>query len=100
MKRRRYTEEQIVPIPREHEAGASVPGIARHHDVAENTIYRWKSKFGDMQVSEAKWFGNLLPKQKLAPFDLDSTSARHHNRGGLSEHLRVHEWSTSSLICE
>ena len=45
MKRKRYTEEQIISILKEHEAGASVPDIARRHGVAENTIYRWKSKF-------------------------------------------------------
>lgn len=50
----RYTEEQIILILKEHEAGASVPDIARRHGVAENTVYRWKSKFGGMEVSEAK----------------------------------------------
>lgn len=40
MKRKRYTEEQIISMLKEHEAGASVPDIARRHDVAENTIYR------------------------------------------------------------
>jgi len=38
----------------QHEAGAPVPDLARRHGVAENTIYRWKSKFGGMEVSEAK----------------------------------------------
>jgi putative transposase len=54
MKRKRYTEEQIISILKEHEAGASVPDLSRRHGVAENTIYRWKSKFGGMEVSEAK----------------------------------------------
>ena len=54
MKRKRYTEEQIISILKEHEAGASVPELARRHGVAENTLYRWKSKFGGMEVSEAK----------------------------------------------
>lgn len=54
MKRKRYTEEQTISTPKEHEAGASVPDIARRHGVAENTVYRWKSKFGGMEVSEAK----------------------------------------------
>lgn len=54
MKRKRYTEEQTISILKEHEAGASVPDIARRHGVAENTVYRWKSKFGGMEVSEAK----------------------------------------------
>ena len=54
MKRKRYTEEQIIRILKEHEAGASAPEISRRHGIAENTIYRWKSKFGGMEVSEAK----------------------------------------------
>jgi len=54
MKRKRYTEEQIIRILKEHEAGASVPDISRRHGIAENTIYRWKSKFGGMEVSDAK----------------------------------------------
>jgi len=54
MKRKRFTEEQIISILKEHEAGARVPDLSRHHGVAENTIYRWKSKYGGLEVSEAK----------------------------------------------
>ena len=54
MKRRRFTEEQIITILKEHEAGSTVVDLARHHGVAENTIYRWKSKYGGMEVSDAK----------------------------------------------
>ena len=54
MKRKRYTEEQILSILEEHEVGASVPARSGRHSVVENTLYRWKSKFGGMEVSEAK----------------------------------------------
>ena len=54
MKRKSLTEEQIITILKEHEAGSSVVDLARHHGVAENTIYRWKSKYGGMEVSDAK----------------------------------------------
>ena len=54
MKRKRYAEEQIISILKEVDAGASVPDVSRRHGIAENTIYRWKSKFGGMEVSEAK----------------------------------------------
>lgn len=54
MKRKRYTEEQIISILKAHEAGASVADLSRCHGVVENTIYRWKSKYGGMEVSEAK----------------------------------------------
>ena len=54
MKRKRYSEEKIISILKEHQAGASVPELARRYGVTENTLYRWKSKFGGMEVSEAK----------------------------------------------
>lgn len=54
MKRKRFSEEQIISVLKEHEAGARVPDLARRHGVSENTIYRWKSKFGGLEVSEAK----------------------------------------------
>ena len=47
-KRKRYTEEQGNSSLNEHEAGASVPDLLRRHRVAENTIGRWRSKFGGM----------------------------------------------------
>jgi transposase-like protein len=46
MKRKRYSEEKIISILEEHQAGASVPALLRLYGIAENTIYRWKSKFG------------------------------------------------------
>jgi putative transposase len=54
MKRKRFTEEQIITILKENEAGSTVVDLARHHGAAENTIYRWKSKYGGMEVSDAK----------------------------------------------
>jgi putative transposase len=81
MKRKRYTEEQIISILKEYEAGASVPGIARRHGVAENTIYRWKSKFGGMEVSEAKRLRaleaeNAKLKRLLGEAELDKTALK------------------------
>ncbi len=59
MKRKWHTEEQIISILKVHEASAFVPDIARRHGVAENTVYRWKSKVGGMEASGAKRLGEL-----------------------------------------
>ena len=52
--KRRFSEEQIIGVLREQEAGGVVKEIIRRHGVSEQTFYRWKSKFGGMEVSEAK----------------------------------------------
>ena len=54
MKRARYTEEQIVGILTEHEAGAKCADLCRKHGMSEGTFYAWKSKYGGMTLSDAK----------------------------------------------
>ena len=54
MKGKRYTEEQIIGILKEHEAGMPAQDVIRKHGIDNGTFYRWKSKFGGMEVSEAK----------------------------------------------
>jgi putative transposase len=54
MKRSRFSEEQIIGILKEHEAGVSVADLCRKHGVSDASIYKWKAKFGVMEVSEAK----------------------------------------------
>lgn len=81
MKRKQYREEKIISILKEHEAGASVPELARRHGVAENTIYRWKSKFGGMDVSDAKKLRaleqeNQKLKRLLAEAELDKAALK------------------------
>ena len=54
MKRSRFTEEQIIGILRESEAGAKTADLCRRHGISTATFYNWKAKFGGMDVSDAK----------------------------------------------
>jgi len=54
MKRSRYTEEQIIGILKEHQAGLSAKDLGRKHGVSEATFYKWRSKYGGMEVSDAR----------------------------------------------
>jgi putative transposase len=52
--KKRFSQEQIIGVLKEQEAGFAVKDIIRRHGIAEQTFYRWKSKFGGMEVSDAK----------------------------------------------
>jgi putative transposase len=54
MRKGRFSEEQIIAIIREHEAGAKVGELCRRHGVSSTTLYKWKAKFGGMTVPEAR----------------------------------------------
>jgi putative transposase len=54
MKKNRYTEEQIIGILKQHEAGVKTADLCREHGISAVTFYGWKSKFGGMDVSEAQ----------------------------------------------
>jgi putative transposase len=54
MKRSRFTEEQIIGILKEHQGGPGAQELCRKHGVSDATFYKWRAKFGCMEVSDAK----------------------------------------------
>ncbi len=79
MKGKRYSTEKIIGILKEYEAGIPVQDVVRKHGIANGTFYRWKSKYGGMEVSEAKRLRELESenaklKRLLADTLLDKTA--------------------------
>lgn len=68
--KKRFSEEQIIGILKEQEAGFVVKDIIHRHGIAVQTFYRWKSKFGGMEVSDARRLRELQAKKGTAPFRL------------------------------
>jgi putative transposase len=62
MKRSRFSDEQIIGILKEQEAGALTADVCRRHGISEATFYKWKAKFGGLEVSEAKRLRTLQCK--------------------------------------
>lgn len=54
MRGKRFTEEQIIGILKEADTGLAVPDLLRKHGIAQGTFYRWKAKYGGMEVSDAR----------------------------------------------
>jgi putative transposase len=81
MKRSRFTEEQIIAILKEQEAGVPVAELCRRHGMSDATFYNWKAKYGGLEVSEAKRMRSLESenaklKRLLADAMLDNAALK------------------------
>jgi len=81
MKRTRFTEEQIIGILKEQEAGVPVADLCRKHGVSNASVYKWKAKYGGMDVSEARRLKGLEDenarlKKLLADSMLDNAALK------------------------
>ena len=90
MKKSRYTEEQIIGILKQHEAGVKTADLCREHGISDATFYNWKSKYGGLDVSEAQRLRqmedeNRRLKQLVADLSLD--------REALKAVIRKNGWS-------
>jgi putative transposase len=81
MKKKRFTEEQIIAVLKEAEAGAKTKELCRRHGISEPTFYNWKAKYAGMTVSEARRLRELEAentklKKLLAEAELDKAALK------------------------
>jgi len=94
MKKSRFSEEQIIAVLKEHQAGIAVVNICRKHGISDATFYSWRNRYGGMEVSDARRLKalddeNRKLKKLLAESMLDVATLR--------EALGKNVWSAPSL---
>jgi len=104
MKKGRFTEEQIIGVLKQHEAGRKVPELAREIGVSDATIYTWKSKYGGMDVSEAQRLKGLEDENRrlkhlVADLSLDKEVLKAVIKKNVWSAARLQARSAMSLVC-
>jgi putative transposase len=80
MRRSRYTEEQIIGILKQHQAGFGAKELCRKHGISDATFYKWRSKYGGMDVSDAKKLKALEDENRKLKKLLAETVLDDHTR--------------------
>ena len=104
MKKGRFTEEQIIGILKQHEAGRKVPELAREIGVSAATIYTWKSRFGGMDVSDAQKLKGLEDENRrlkhlVADLSLDKEVLKAVISKNVWSAARLQAESSMSRVC-